>query len=154
MTLHVYLSDYKYPIDITVGLGSDGPIEVMELVLTTDLMYPNAGTVTGSTFPAALRVLVDERGMSQAELARRLGVSAQSVSSWIVGNSTPTMANVIRLEDELAAERGSLLAPAGYAINNTDQPSVESLIRADPNLDPEDKRVLLRILQLARDRHA
>ena len=106
-----------------------------------------------STFAEALRTLIDERGMSQAELARRLGLSAQSVSAWVTGTVTPTHGNVVRIEDELAVDaRGSLLTLAGYSTDCAAEPTVESLIRADSGLDPEDKRVLLRIIRLARER--
>ena len=107
-----------------------------------------------STFAEALRALIDERGMSQAELARRLGLSAQSISAWVTGTVTPTHENVVRIEDELAVDaRGSLLKLAGYSVDGPVEATVESLIRADPGLDPEDKRVILRILRLARERH-
>ena len=108
-----------------------------------------------STFAEALRALLDERNISQAELARRLGLSAQSVSAWTTGSVTPTRDNVARVEDELAVEpRGSLISAAGYRTEGPPQVTVESLIRSDPGLDPEDKRVLLRIIRMARDRYA
>jgi transcriptional regulator with XRE-family HTH domain len=107
-----------------------------------------------STFAEALRALIDERGMSQAQLARSVGVSAQAVSAWTTGSVTPARENVERIEDELAVDaRGSLVALAGYSTNGLAEVTVESAIRADPGLDPEDKRVLLRILRLARERH-
>jgi len=106
------------------------------------------------TFAEALRALLDERNMRQAELARRVGVSTQSISVWVNGTSTPSRDNVIRLEDELAVEpRGYLLNLAGYSTGPPESPTVESLIRADPGLDPEDKRVLLRMIRLMRERH-
>lgn len=105
-------------------------------------------------FGETLRVLLEERGISQAALARRVGVSPQAVSGWING-ATPSHDNVIRVEDELAVEpRGSLLKQAGYNVDDTGEaPTVESLIRSDPGLAAEDKRVLLRIIALARERH-
>lgn len=108
-----------------------------------------------ATFAEALRALLDERNMRQAELARRLGVSSQSVSLWILGTSKPSHNNVVRLEDELAVEpRGWLVELAGYSANGPAEPAtVESLVRADPGLHPEDKRVLLRMIRLMRERH-
>lgn len=108
-----------------------------------------------TAFGDALLQLLQERHMSQNELGRRLGLSGAAVNLWVKGRSTPTRESVELVEDELAIEpRGSLLTAAGYSTNATDQPTVESLIRADPGLDGEDKRVILRILRLARERHA
>jgi transcriptional regulator with XRE-family HTH domain len=107
------------------------------------------------SFADALRALLTERGVSQRELARRLGISAQAVNGWLAAGVTPTRDNVIRIEDELALEpRGSLLTAAGYSTQGDDRPTVESLIRSDPGIDSEDKRVLLRIIRLARERYA
>lgn len=107
-----------------------------------------------NAFAATLRALLDEHGLSQAALARRLGISPQAVSMWTASDTTPSRENVERLEDELAVEpRGTLLTAAGYATDNNATPTVESLIRSDPGLDAEDKRVLLRIVALARERH-
>jgi len=108
-----------------------------------------------STFSDALRALLQERGVSQAALARRLGLTPQAVSAWVTGGTTPSRDNVVLIEDELAVQpRGSLLTVAGWAHEDTAAPTVESLIRADPGLDPEDKRVLLRIIANARERFA
>lgn len=109
-----------------------------------------------TTFGDTLKALLRERDLPQAELARRLDITPQAVSAWISGGTIPTHGNVTRLEQELdVTPRGFLLAAAGYTANPPDeQPTVESLIRTDPGLDPEDKRVLLRIILLARERHA
>jgi len=107
------------------------------------------------TFADALRALLAERGMSQRELARRLGVSAQAVNSWFTGGITPGRENVERVEDELAVEpRGWLLDLAGYSPGGPQATvSPEVAIRADPGLHPEDKRALLHVLRIARQRN-
>lgn len=106
------------------------------------------------TFAETLRALLHENELSQAGLARRIGISAQAVSGWFAGGNTPSRESVEKIEDELAVEpRGLLLTAAGYSTDVADHPTIESLIRADPGLDPEDKRVILRILRLARDRY-
>jgi transcriptional regulator with XRE-family HTH domain len=109
-----------------------------------------------TTFGDTLKELLSERGLPQAELARRMDITPQAVSAWISGGTIPTHGNVTRLEHELDVKpRGFLLGAAGYATDQPDsQPTVESLIRSDPGLDPEDKRTLLRIILLARERHA
>lgn len=109
-----------------------------------------------STFSDALTALLQERDITQAGLARRLGLTPQAVSAWVTGSTTPSRDNVEALEDELAVEpRGWLLNLAGYSSDTEPgSPTVESLIRVDPGLDPEDKRVLLRIIAMARERFA
>lgn len=106
-------------------------------------------------FGQALEQLLHENHVSQSELARRLDLTSSAVNSWVKGKSLPTRDNINRIEDELAVDpRGSLLAAAGYSQNNdAEGPTVESLIRTHPRLDAEDKRVILRILRLALDRH-
>jgi len=108
-----------------------------------------------SQFADALAQLLHERGISQNRLGERLGITGSAVSLWTTGKSLPTRDNVIRIEDELAVDpRGQLLNLAGYSAGGpAEPPSVESLIRADPGLDPEDKRVLLRMIRLMRERH-
>jgi len=107
------------------------------------------------TFSDALRALLAERGMSQRELARRLGISAQAINSWLNTGITPARENVERVEDELAVEpRGWLLELAGYSANAPQSTvSPEVAIRGDPGLHPEDKRALLHVLRIARERH-
>lgn len=109
-----------------------------------------------TTFADALRALIEEKRISQAELGRRVGVSAQSVSGWVTGSTKPSPENVVLIEDALAIDpRGELmrLTWPGYNADGQSAPTVESAIRADPGLDPEDKRVLLRVLAVLRKGH-
>jgi transcriptional regulator with XRE-family HTH domain len=112
--------------------------------------------VAVNQFAEALRQLMADRGLSQRQLAERIGVTPSAVNFWAQGTSRPTRDNVVALEDELAVTpRGWLLNLADYrAEDNEPTPTIESLIRADPGLDPEDKRVLLRIIAMARERFA
>lgn len=107
-------------------------------------------------FGDALTQLLHERGISQSELGRRLGVTGSAVNLWVNSRAKPSRDHLERIEDELAVDpRGSLLNLAGYSSDGEPgAATVESLIRADPGLDPEDKRVLLRIIAMARERHA
>jgi transcriptional regulator with XRE-family HTH domain len=108
-----------------------------------------------SEFGETLTQLLHERGISQNQLARRLDVSSPAVSYWITGKYKPTYENVTQIEDELAVEpRGSLLEAAGYSPVDHGAPTVESLLRADPGLHPEDKRIFLRLIRMARERFA
>lgn len=107
-----------------------------------------------ATFADTLKALLAERGMSQAELARRVGVTAQAVSGWVAGGVTPTHENIVRIEEEAGAEKGSLLSAAGYSAVKAGGPTVESLLRSDNGISAEDKRVFLHLLKLARERYA
>lgn len=106
-------------------------------------------------FAQVLEQVLQGSGITQSELARRLDVTSSAVNLWVRGSNLPSRENIERIEDELAVDpRGSLLTAAGYSTERDDRPTVESLIRSDPGLDPEDKRVLLRIIRLARERYA
>lgn len=65
-----------------------------------------------------------------------------------------TMGLVAALTAASVILRGSLRELAGYAPGSPGGPTVESLIRADPGLHPHDKRALIRIVRMARDRFA
>jgi transcriptional regulator with XRE-family HTH domain len=125
----------------------------MQLRLDTTAVDARHGRPVNKLGPALADILA-ERNISQSELARRLDVTASAVNLWTRGRATPSRDNIIRIEDELAVEpRGSLLMLAGYAPDDHDSATVESLLRADPGIDPEDKRVILRIIRNARARY-
>ena len=65
-----------------------------------------------------------------------------------------TIGLVVALTAASVLPRGSLLALAGHSRGSPRGPTVESLIRADPGLHPQDKRALIRIVRMARDRFA
>ena len=107
-------------------------------------------------FAQALEQVLRDTHISQSELARRLDVTPSAVNLWVRGANLPSRENIERIEDELAVDpRGSLLNLAGYSTDGTQgAPTVESLIRGDPGLHPEDKRALLYVLRMARERNA
>lgn len=93
--------------------------------------------------------LIDTAGLAKAELARRLGVSPQAVTNWTTGQAKPSRTNLARLEEELDAQPpGTLLHAYGYAAPECPESemSIEAAIRADQRISPEDKRVLLAIV--------
>jgi transcriptional regulator with XRE-family HTH domain len=65
-------------------------------------------------FPEAVRAHRARCGLSQGQLARRLGVRQQSVSRWEAGVALPTPQRVVQLEDALGLERGTLWRAIGY----------------------------------------
>ena len=60
-------------------------------------------------FGKRLQKLRKERGLSQEELAARLGVSRQAVSKWELGESRPELENVVQLSECLEVTTDYLL---------------------------------------------
>ena len=44
-----------------------------------------------------IRYLRDKMGMTQTDLAKRLGISRNAVNAWEMSTSTPTLANIVEL---------------------------------------------------------
>jgi len=65
-------------------------------------------------FAEAVQLHRERHGITQAELARRLGVRQQTVSRWEAGLALPPPQRVVAIEDELGIERGMLLRAVGY----------------------------------------
>lgn len=61
-----------------------------------------------------LKQFRDIAGLTQREVAERVGVKSQTVSQWERGDAHPMRAKVIRLDEMFGAE-GQLLAAYGYA---------------------------------------
>jgi transcriptional regulator with XRE-family HTH domain len=85
--------------------------------------------------PEELRARRVELNISQAELARRLHVSQQTISRWEHGGATPTPQRIAELGDALRLDLAALLRIAGYLhaadfTANTLTPMVADLERA------------------------
>lgn len=65
-------------------------------------------------FDRTVSVRRDEVGLSQAELAERIGVSQQTVSRWESGMAIPQPERVVALAKLLNMEEERLLGYAGY----------------------------------------
>ena len=69
-----------------------------------------------------IRRLRRDRGMSQAELASRLGVSQQTVSLWEQGETNPTVENIYSIREVLEATfdelMGEFLQEDGHVYGN------------------------------------
>jgi transcriptional regulator with XRE-family HTH domain len=97
--------------------------------------------------------LLDTSGLSQAEVARRVGVRAQSVTNWKTGVSKPSADNVRQLDLVLDAG-GRIMRAYGYDPGTPDGIcTIEGAIRSDNDLNSEDKRLLLGIVERLRERH-
>lgn len=95
-------------------------------------------------FAEELRKAVADAGVSQRELARRLGVSQAAVSQWLHGQTVPRPAMAVRLERELGRDPGSLLIPLGYVVvDPKGRPiGVPEAIANDPLLGPREREIL------------
>ena len=58
-----------------------------------------------------------EKGMTQEELAEKLGVSPQAVSKWENGNAMPEVALLVDLSQILECSTDSILNPSDFKIN-------------------------------------
>ncbi len=68
----------------------------------------------GYRFPAWLELTMRARGMSQAQLARSMGVGETQVSRWRRGLAVPTVHSLQRLAETLGVPRATLDQLAGY----------------------------------------
>jgi len=86
-----------------------------------------------------------QAGLSQRDLARRLGVTASAVSQWEAGQSAPRPTLVTQMEDVLGLSEGSLARLLGYLPVSAEAQAVSSVLEAleaDPRLGAR-KRDLL-----------
>lgn len=95
-------------------------------------------------FAVALDVIAQEEGVSQAELARRLGMAQQTISKYIAGESPPENPDtVFEMEAKLGLPPGYLSHHLGY-LPLTYVPTASS-IEADPRLSPASRTMLMRV---------
>ncbi|MGH2470188.1 MAG: helix-turn-helix domain-containing protein [Chloroflexota bacterium] len=67
-------------------------------------------------FSGWLQASMQRRGLSQAQLARTLGVADAQVSRWRRGQVVPTVQSLQRIADALGVARGTLDVLAGYPV--------------------------------------
>jgi transcriptional regulator with XRE-family HTH domain len=104
-------------------------------------------------FGQALREARTAEGLSQAELARALGLKGQStVSGWEAGTTEPEREHVFRLEDVLNQPAGKLSSILGYGppvfddsgrVKRAPTPSIRRAIAADDTLSKQAKDALM-----------
>lgn len=81
-------------------------------------------------FTAWLNATMERRHLSQAELARAVGVADTQVSRWRRGQVVPTVRSLQRIADTLDVPRATLDRLAGYPMGDAGEP-------ADDATDPE-----------------
>jgi transcriptional regulator with XRE-family HTH domain len=83
-------------------------------------------------FVSNLRFLMEEKGITQADICRELNVSSATVSDWCSGKKYPRVATVQRLADLLGV-RFSMLTTDDGLNDYEDQQRLEAL-HQDPRL--------------------
>lgn len=73
------------------------------------------------TFSQNLRFWLDRRGLTQAQLAQKIGVSAQTITSYMKGYNTPLLERAEQICNALNITRSELLDPmdADNVVNNS-----------------------------------
>ncbi|MDP9371833.1 MAG: helix-turn-helix domain-containing protein [Chloroflexota bacterium] len=86
-------------------------------------------------FTGWLNMMMENRGFSQAELARAMGVTDAQVSRWRRGQTVPTVRSLQRLADTLGVPRATLDRLAGYPTG--EEAAGEGSAGTDPALQAE-----------------
>ena len=88
-------------------------------------------------FSKKLRFFLDKYDMSQADLAKRLGVGTSSVSNWVNGTKTPRMSKVDAMCEIFHCKRSDLVEDSqddeGYYLDPETAKKAQELFD-DPNL--------------------
>ena len=82
-------------------------------------------------FAGWLATTMQSRGLSQAQLARSVGVADTQVSRWRRGQVVPTIQYLQRIADAFGVERGLLEHMVGYPVAEARDPS------SGPDVEPE-----------------
>lgn len=77
-------------------------------------------------FAKNLRRFLEEYGMTQVELARRLGVSRQAITSWTTGEKSPRMPKVDKMCEIFNCTRSDFLMEQPYKNTDTASDNMES----------------------------
>src|SRR5579884_4193732 len=80
---------------------------------------------TDGRFPVWLEATMRSRGLSQAQLARRMGVAETQVSRWRRGLAVPTVRSLQRLAETFDVPRTSLEQLAGYPSGTPGDPDID-----------------------------
>jgi transcriptional regulator with XRE-family HTH domain len=102
------------------------------------------------SFGESLRQALADRGMSQQELAERLGLNSQSViSQWISSTHEPSPTRVFAVERHLDLRPGQLSRLLGYLpVDAVPALDVPSAVSADPGLSDQQKEAVLAVYRV------
>lgn len=94
-------------------------------------------------FSERLRYFLSINGMTQADLANRLGVSAATVSDWAKGKKMPRMKKIDAMCDIFRCKRSDLVEDATPTNSNQYYIDPETARRAQEAYEDPDTRILL-----------
>lgn len=95
-----------------------------------------------------LKIALDKRGISQADLSRMLDVSRATVSNWLSGNRTPSYANLVRISKAVGMPISELL---GEDVVIAESRQEHDLIKAMRQMSEHDRDMLLKMAQAISD---
>jgi transcriptional regulator with XRE-family HTH domain len=98
-------------------------------------------------FARWLEATMESRGLTQAAIAREVGVADAQVSRWRRGQVTPSVRHLQRIADTFGVPRVQLDRMAGYPVENQAEPA-----RDDPERAAELQSHVARLEQLLADR--
>lgn len=118
-------------------------------------------TNLSKTFSRNLRRILNERGLSAADMSRALGISKSSISNWMNANRIPRDDTLDILCNYLNVSRGELLEEFSnreqpYYINEEtariaqevfDDPDLKMLLDASRGVSPENVRLAAEMLR-------
>ena len=92
--------------------------------------------------------LLDEIGMSQAELSRRTGISSGSISLYASGTNDMSASNVIKIAEALGVTTDRLLGTGFDDAMRSPDSTLNRLLVNYARLTPEQRKMLVRIAEV------
>ena len=116
-------------------------------------------------FSENLKRLMEEQNLTQADVAKSIGVSPQTFNTWVRGISLPRMGKIQRLADYFRVDKSDLLEDTannkktyysdpevGKIVNELkDRPDLRVLLDASRDLDESDMFELIDIINKIKD---
>lgn len=102
-------------------------------------------------FADNLRRRATELGLSNAEVARRIGLAERRYANYVIGRREPDLATLVRIADILGVTADDLLRPSGTANKTTAVDDLRTRLQlAAKVLDPRDlQSVVVQVEALA-----
>lgn len=94
-----------------------------------------------ATFAKQLRLLKDQRGLSQKEIADRLDTTEATISRYVSGDRTPNIETAVELASLLGVSMDTLCGVEPPAVERQ-PPEINILINCYRHASDEDRRVI------------